>query len=216
MSMHLYEATHPHTSGRTSLRLLCGYENGTVTCWGYTRTDKETSIEGIGWEPLWNVRLHVESVMAMTVSRDNSFALTVSADHLIGRYDMKSIEEEKADAQDVCTAHRTKHPGNASIDIRDDSRVCAVGGWDGRIRLYSSKSLKSLGTLECHKKSCQAVAFARPHDPSVTEGSTIADEADDDMDKDEKAERGRWLAAGGQDQRVSLWTLMDFGGSRAR
>ncbi|KAH9843518.1 WD-40 repeat-containing protein, partial [Rhodofomes roseus] len=216
MSMHLYENTHPHTSGRTSLRLLCGYENGAVTCWGYTRTDKETSIEGIGWDALWNVRLHVESVMAMAVSRDNSFALTVSADHLIGRYDIRTIEEDNADADTACTAHRTKHPGNASIDIHHDGRVCAVGGWDGKIRLYSTKSLKSLGALEYHKTSCQAVVFARPYPPSGAEGSTNTDEADDEMDEGDKVERGRWLAAGGQDQRVSLWTLMDFDGSREK
>jgi hypothetical protein len=29
-------------------------------------------------------------------------------------------------------AHRTKHPGNSAITIRDDGKVCAVGGWDGK------------------------------------------------------------------------------------
>lgn len=82
-----------------------------------------------------------------------------------------------------------------------------------RTRLYSTRSMKSLGTLEYHKQSCQAVTFARRHAPTVAESSAITDETDDDMDEEEKAERGRWLAAGSQDQRVSLWTLMDFGGS---
>lgn len=36
-----------------------------------------------------------------------------------------------------CTVHRTKHPGNASIALRDDGRVCAVGGWDGKF-VFSS------------------------------------------------------------------------------
>ncbi|KZT63993.1 WD40 repeat-like protein [Daedalea quercina L-15889] len=217
MSMHLYEQTHPHACGQTSLRLLCAYENGAVTCWGYARTGKETSIEGIGWDTLWNVRLHVESaVMAMAVSNDNSVALTVSADHLIGRYDIKLMQDENADAETACTVHRTKHPGNASIDIRDDGKMCAVGGWDGKIRLYSTKSVKSLGTLGYHKKSSQAVAFARQHAPVLAENSMTTDKADDLMDEDDKAERAQWLAAGSQDQRVSLWTLMDFGGSTTR
>ncbi|EPS95024.1 hypothetical protein FOMPIDRAFT_150161 [Fomitopsis schrenkii] len=215
MSLHLYEASHPHTSSPGGLRLLSAYENGAVTCRAYTRTDKVVSVEGIGWSSLWSVRLHVESVMAMTMSRNNSLALTVSADHLIGRYDIKAIEEENADCKTVCTVHKTRHPGNGSVAIYDDGRMCAVGGWDGRIRLYSTRSMKSLGTLEYHKQSCQAVTFARRHAPSVAESSTVADGTDDDMDEREKAERGRWLAAGGQDQRVSLWALMDFGGSRA-
>ena len=63
MSLHLYEACHPHTSGPGSLRLLSAYENGAVTCWGYTRSDKAVSVEGMGWDSLWSVRLHVESGM---------------------------------------------------------------------------------------------------------------------------------------------------------
>ncbi|KAI0719200.1 WD-40 repeat-containing protein [Fomitopsis betulina] len=200
MSLHLYEASHPHTSNPGGLRLLSAYENGAVTCWAHTQTDRTVSVEGMGWDSLWSVRLHVESVMAMTVSRDNSLALTVSADHLIGRYDIKAIE---GDVKTVCRVHKTKHPGNGSIALDDDGRVCAVGGWDGRIRLYSTRSMKSLGTLEYHKQSCQAVTFARRR--------ATTDETDDEMEEGEKAERGRWLAAGGQDQRVSLWTLMDFG-----
>lgn len=63
MSIHLYEVAHPHIFGQTQLRLLCAYENGGVTAWGYTRSDRETSVEGAGWESIWNVRLHVESGM---------------------------------------------------------------------------------------------------------------------------------------------------------
>lgn len=66
-----------------------------------------TSIEGVGWEGLLTVKQHVESgelillapdiiiplifhhaVMATSVTRDNTLAFTVSADHLIGRYDL--------------------------------------------------------------------------------------------------------------------------------
>lgn len=32
----------------------------------------------------------IRAVMAMRVSKSNSFALTVSADHLVGRYDLKA------------------------------------------------------------------------------------------------------------------------------
>ncbi|PCH42454.1 WD-40 repeat-containing protein [Wolfiporia cocos MD-104 SS10] len=212
MSLHLFQVPHPEVSGRSQLRMLCAYENGGVTAYAYKRTDKETSVEGIGWETLWNVKLHVETVMAMAVSRDNKLALTVSADHLIGRYDIQAAENAE-NSQAVCTVHRTKHPGNASITIRDDGRVCAVGGWDGKIRLYSTKTLKTLGTLDYHKKSCQTLAFARS-DPSVSNEmtGTIDDvgDSDDDFGEEERRERSRWLAAGGQDNRVSIWPLISF------
>ncbi len=60
MSMHLSRAPHPHAAGRSQLRLLCGYENGSVTMREHT-SSAETSIEGQGWDVLWSVRLHVES-----------------------------------------------------------------------------------------------------------------------------------------------------------
>ncbi len=61
MSMHLMSAPHPHAAGRSRLRLLCAYENGSVTMREYTREDKEVSIEGMGWDVLWTVKHHVES-----------------------------------------------------------------------------------------------------------------------------------------------------------
>ena len=35
---------------------------------------------------------------------------------------------------------RTKHAGNGAVALRDDGRVCAVGGWDGRCAYTSSFS----------------------------------------------------------------------------
>lgn len=61
MSMHLFEAQHPNVSDQQQLRLLCGYENGSVTLFGYTDREHTTSIEGRGWDILWTVKLHVES-----------------------------------------------------------------------------------------------------------------------------------------------------------
>ena len=104
MSMHLFYGSSLAGSSRRQLRLLCAYENGSVTLRGYRHNDDRPSIEGLGWETLWTVKNHVESgtsssveltnstswtpVMAMAVSRTNNLALTVSADHLIGRHDL--------------------------------------------------------------------------------------------------------------------------------
>jgi len=99
----------------------------------------------------------VAAVMAMAVSLDGSVALSVSADHLVGRYD---LGRDSVDA--AGTVHRTKHPGNGAVAIHDEGRVCAIGGWDGRVRLFSTKSFKPLGTLVHHKAGTgiQALAFA--------------------------------------------------------
>ena len=133
---------------------------------------------------------------------------------------------------------RIKQPGNASIAIRDDGRVCAVGGWDGkyaiilyrqqghnhlintlhlestRTRLYSTKTFKPLGTLSYHTKSCQALAFAHSASQNATT-SCSTDEAqtrdeDDELTVNEIAAREKWLACGSQDSRISIWELMSF------
>lgn len=36
------------------------------------------------------------------------------------------------EADQSARAFQTKNPGNATIAIRDNGRVCAIAGWDGR------------------------------------------------------------------------------------
>lgn len=128
--------------------------------------------------------------------------------------------------------HKTKQLGSSAIALRGDDRVCAVGGWDGkwvfilllrasivdfhgvlRIRLYSTKSFKPLGTLAYHSKNCLTVAFANSSSTSLRIASY---EEDDEMTEEEKEARSRWLAAGSQDHRLSIWELKDFGKDSAR
>lgn len=44
-----------------------------------------------------------------------------------------------------------KNPGTNVIRIRPDCKVFASGGWDGRVRIYSWKSLRPLAVLTEHK-----------------------------------------------------------------
>ncbi|PBL01435.1 hypothetical protein ARMGADRAFT_1119972 [Armillaria gallica] len=194
MSLHLFD----HDG---ALRILIAYESGNVALREFVKPDRTASVEGLGWKVLWKVKLHAEAIMAMAVTNDDSMALTVSADHLIGRYDLSVCCSSF-----VAETHRTNHPGNGAVAIRDDGRVCAVGGWDGRIRLYSTKSFKPLGTLKYHKTGCQAVAFART--PSAYQGDE--DEDDDGMSKQEMEERSRWLIGGAKDKLITIWSLMAF------
>lgn len=99
----------------------------------------------------------------------------------------------------VSTTHRTKHPGNACIAIREDGRVCAVGGWDGGIRLYSTKTLKPLGTLRYHKTSVQALVFA--HSRRGNE-SSVRQDGDDGATKEDRED-----AAGPPDEETSTKPL---------
>ena len=83
-----------------------------------------------------------------------------------------------------------------------------------RIRLYSTRSLKPLGTLNYHKAACQALFFARSRGKSIGVGDGSEDveeeEEDDEMTATEKEERARWLISGGKDDRLCTWALMSF------
>ncbi len=63
--------------------------------------------------------------------------------------------------------------------------------------------MKPLGTLTYHTGACQAVAFAH-------EAQSLESDDDEDMTRDEKVARSRWIAAGGIDHRLSIWELMSF------
>jgi hypothetical protein len=83
-----------------------------------------------------------------------------------------------------------------------------------RICLYSTRSLKPLGTLNYHKAGCQALFFARSHGRSINAGDGSEDvkeeDDDDEMTASEKEERARWLISGGKDDRICTWALMSF------
>lgn len=127
MFLHLFATSDesepaPSTLRPTSLRLLCGYESGSVILRRYTRTDRPISIEGQGWEVVWTSKSHVETsrhslheclfaslfisflpVMSMAVSRDKTFALSVSADHLVVKYEISV-------GSSVCENTASHHP----------------------------------------------------------------------------------------------------------
>jgi ASTRA-associated protein 1 len=62
MSMHLLPArSGARKPEDRALSLMISYENGSVKLWKYRNVEKERSIEGVGWECIWSLKLHVES-----------------------------------------------------------------------------------------------------------------------------------------------------------
>ncbi|KAK1251194.1 hypothetical protein MKX07_005749 [Trichoderma sp. CBMAI-0711] len=61
----------------------------------------------------------------------------------------------------------TKHSGQQSLKVRSDGKLLATAGWDSKIRVYSTKTLKELAVLSWHKVGAYAVAFASVDEPST-------------------------------------------------
>jgi ASTRA-associated protein 1 len=83
------------------------------------------------------------------------------------------------------------------------------------VRLYSTKSLRPLGTLAYHRDGCQAVAFAHNYTSAQEKHAQGGEEEDSDEEEAQK-ERARWLASAGKDGRIALWPLMEFDSRKNR
>jgi len=178
--------------------------------------------------------------MAMEVSRANKFALTVSADHIVGYYDLTVRISLFVGPVKVLTApldsvdrypsrwSRCRIPNEApwkwftgNPRRRQGLRSGRLGRKvrflfpfsslsflltnANRIRLYSTKSFKSLGILKYHKSAAQCLVFAR-----AIVNSSHSEMHKEDMDMQDKIEQSKWLVAGSKDCRVSIWSLISF------
>ncbi|KAJ4411664.1 Astra associated protein 1 Asa1 [Neurospora sp. IMI 360204] len=141
---------------------------------------------------------------------------------------------QEAQTQPLKTVN-TKHAGQQSIDIRSDGLVFATAGWDSKVRVYSTKTLKEVAVLKWHQVGCYAVAFAdiapkssapsiNDQNPKATASTTGTDSLGHDFDKSltvvpklveltvrdkrlRQATTAHWLAAGSKDGKVSLWDV---------
>lgn len=79
--------------------------------------------------------------------------------------------------------------GISSCVLRPDGKLFVTGGWDSRIRVFSSKKCKPLAVLMYHKKTVECVAYSK--------------------DGIEEVGGGYLLAAGSSDKSVSLWNIFN-------
>ncbi|KAF2739015.1 WD40 repeat-like protein [Polyplosphaeria fusca] len=122
-------------------------------------------------------------------------------------------------------ATNTKHAGQQSLRVRSDGRILATAGWDSKVRVYSTKSLKELAVLKWHAEGVYAVDFAQlldpvaSHDPQTdladSEGKELVSQNQTKLgglgrlqqQREERARLKHWVAAGAKDAKVSLWEV---------
>ncbi|KAF2645371.1 WD40 repeat-like protein [Massarina eburnea CBS 473.64] len=117
----------------------------------------------------------------------------------------------------------TKHAGQQSLCVRSDGRLLVTGGWDSRIRLYSSKTMKEMAVLKWHKEGVYAVDFGEilSAEDLLSTGNGEPDQDGDgkqitkretglgklQRQREEQMQMKHWVVAGAKDGKVSLWEV---------
>lgn len=113
--------------------------------------------------------------------------------------------------------NNTKHAGQQSLSVRSDGRLIVTGGWDSRVRIYSTKTLKEVAVLKWHKEGVYAVGFSE-----ILEAEDIRYGSEEgcgevvrretglgklQRQREEKMQIKHWVAAGAKDGKVSIWEV---------
>ncbi|EDW10757.1 guanine nucleotide-binding protein subunit beta-like protein 1 [Drosophila mojavensis] len=155
----------------SQLFLLAGYESGHFLTWD------------------------LSSGVMIDVTELAPEALTVDYDHITNRgivgsaadklttfsYQRQSMQLQRG--SELCI----KNPGVNCVRIRSDQKVFSSAGWDGRIRIFSWKSLRPLAVLTQHKQGGVMDLAYSPQPVSMWNAPI--------------------MAAAGRDAQISLWDL---------
>ncbi|KAI8638890.1 WD40-repeat-containing domain protein [Parasitella parasitica] len=139
------------------LFVLSAYESGSIALWEIKESKPVL---------IWQRKEHQEP------DSSRIFAISSSVDNQICKHSLTT--------GDVINKITIKKSGIMAVKIRPDNKVFALGGCDGRIRLFSVKSMKALAVLSYHKDTVYGVNFSQT---------------------------GNWLICASQDHRISLWSI---------
>ena len=191
-------------SSGNELHVLAGYESGHVAIWQCTTSASQCKL-------LYIHKSHSQPILSLSIATILGSFYTSSADAIIARHSLIATEGGSKVVQ-------TKHAGQQSLSVRNDEKIFATAGWDGRVRVYSAKAMTELAVLKWHKEGCYALDFADVRDKTAFDdnnGSRNEEEAQVVTlrsrtvaeQRAEKATNTHWLAVGSKDGKISLWDI---------
>lgn len=139
MAVQLFKHTARH-----ELYVLVGYEDGEVAVWDVFQGNL-----------LISKHLHDEPVMAVAVDATGKGGICAAADNKVHCFFLDLPAQQFT----LQVTLEVKQQGIADICIRQDQRLFATAGWDGKIRVFHYKKQKALAVLQYHKKGLTALAF---------------------------------------------------------
>ncbi len=159
MAMHI--RLFPFTKDHTRLRLVTGYEDGSVKVW-----EINASMDNVQYGEFSLVASHScfknEPVMAM-----DSFNNT---DWIIGSSNLATLYKLTLDPETgtimhtrpfINSSHEHVDIGLSVVKYRPDGKLIFCGCCDGKIRIFTAKSGKYLGALTLHRLSVSGIQFTR-------------------------------------------------------
>lgn len=183
------------------LILIAGYESGYTCLW-----QKDSS--GSTWKSVHVNRAHTQPILSLDFAKTHSTYFTSAADAIVASHPLSISETSAGPDKQI----QTKHAGQQALTVRSDQKIFATAGWDGRIRVYSAKTIRELAVLKWHKEGCYALAFADVTvSPKEAGGPDVVSEQSHDLTVEQKrnikVQTTHWLAAGAKDGKVSLWDI---------
>ena len=121
-------------------------------------------------------------------------------------------------AQPAYKIANTKHAGQQSLRMRSDGRLLVTGGWDSRVRIYSTKTLKEVAVLKWHKEGVYAVDFGEVLQEDDLDGHIQPGEQSEiakretglsrlQRQREKRMQLKHFVVAGAKDGKVSLWEV---------
>jgi len=197
-----------------SLVLASGYEDGHIMVHCFAGDTHQ-------WLKTASSQPHTQPVLSLDLSPSNDYFISSSADAILAKFSLSAAAEPQTGSSsntELEKSTNTKHAGQQGLKIRSDGRIFATAGWDQRVRVYSTKTLKELAVLKWHTDGCYAIAFATIHVDDEVKQSTPPGQSREiglrgtalDVIKHGrtmKAQQTHWLAAGAKDGKISLWDI---------
>ncbi len=221
---------HQEEESSPKLVLVSGYEDGRVLVHIHHGVLTDPA-EARRWQTTMSCKAHTQPVLSLDILPLRTHFLSSSADATIAKFSLLSLSARATIEEQPEKTANTKHAGQQGLSIRSDGKIFATAGWDGRVRVYSCKTVKELAVLKWHKVGIYSIAIAdvdvgsrddtRPNDSSkhgVSSGTklpTTSNEITKNMNaldlikqrREKKARHTHWLAAGGKDGKISLWDI---------
>lgn len=227
-------------SHNSHMLVIAGYDSGHTAV--HACSSNPSDLMRNSWSIAYISQSHTQPILSLDVAPSLQCYYTSSADDIIARHpiSLPSWSSGGKATTEAATAHaseqpkrvvRTKHSGQQALRVRSDGKIFATAGWDGRVRVYSAKTMKELAVLKWHQQGCYALALAEVGPQVADAVEKIGEKAaaasgsgeltvrsrhtqehceivqSMQQRRDVKAQATHWLAAGSKDGKVSLWNV---------